>query len=105
MSGLLGPRGQPLAALDRAQAKKIALEAWILQALAGDEALGRGEHNFAQPPTAGMRQFVPGLNSRGISVYVGSGNLLLADLRGESPMVIQRRPLAQRYVKVCIQER
>ncbi len=82
----------------RAGLRKRLLESWIADAVAGDAALGRSDKNWAESPLLGMKAALPTLKAKGILVYAGSGQLVLADMKPEAPLVMQRRPLAQREV-------
>lgn len=75
---------------------QVAVEQWMADATAGDHALGRGEQNWAEPPTPALRPLLPVFRDRGIKVYVGGGQVVLADLSAPRPRLVQRRPLAQR---------
>lgn len=88
----------------RDQIRKKLVESWIGLATAGDHNLGRGDHNWAAPPTPMLKKLVPAFKDKGINVYVGGGQFLLVDMKPKNPLVIQRRPLAQRYVEIIINE-
>ena len=88
----------------RAAAKKAIVESWIGAAVAGDAALGYGDGQWAEPPAKAMKAHLRDLKARGLHVYVGSGQLLVADLRPANPVIVQRRPLAQRLVQIVIPE-
>mgnify|MGYP001560750617 CR=1 FL=1 len=95
---IYGPFGNDLAYVR----KKTLVENWIARTLRGDAAIGRMGKNFAEDPTKAFpKKEIARLNSIGVRVYCGSGNVFLADLKGPNPKVIQRRPLAQRFVELC----
>ena len=80
---------------------KAYVENWIAESVAGDAALGRSGANFTTPPEQVVSQAArKALLARGIVCYAGSGNYFQADLTTFPPAVIQRRPLAQRYVRL-----
>jgi hypothetical protein len=79
--------------------KRAIVQAWIGDAILGDVALGRNGMNFTVPPEEAVSQAARrALKERGIVCYAGAGNYFQADLTGQHPRVIQRRPLAQRFV-------
>ena len=81
--------------------KKESVEMWIAQSVAGDAALGRTGACFGVDPHDYVTQEDRrALKARGIVCYSGSGNYFQADLTGTHPRVIQRRPLAQRFVEL-----
>jgi len=85
----------------RILALKTFAEAWIADAVAGDAALGRTGACFGVTPQQAVGQAERhALLARGIVCYAGSGNYFQADLTGERPRIIQRRPLAQRFVEI-----
>lgn len=86
-------------------AKKAMVEAWIQRTIAGDVELGRTVQNFAGNAVGALKRSAKGLNARGVRVYEGSGNVFLADLTGPAPVVLHRRPLAQRKVMLETLER
>ena len=77
---------------------KAVVEAWIDLEVRGDVARGRHDGNFTDDPAKTMKRQVRLFNAAGTRIYVGSGNLFLADVAGLEPRVIQRRPLAQREI-------
>ena len=81
-------------------AHKAVVEAWMRDAVAGDARLGRGDANFQASPAVALKPHLKALRARGIVVYAGSGNVVLADVRGATPVVLQRRPLAQRQLRL-----
>ncbi len=89
----------------RAAARKLCVETWIAETLEGDAALERCSEQFAERPEATLRPHMPALKARGVAVYVGSGNVFLVDLKPAAPVILQRRPLAQRTVTLTIPER
>lgn len=100
---LLGADGKPIASDALKAAKKACVEAWLEEALAGDRDMGRSSANFAIPPEQEIRPYMPSFKEKSIAVYVGSGNLVLVDLKPAEPLVVQRRPLAQRQVQLVIE--
>lgn len=85
----------------RVTALKTFAEAWITDAVAGDAALGRIGACFGTDPQVAVSQADRrAMLERGIVCYAGSGNYFQADLTGERPRVVQRRPLAQRFVEL-----
>lgn len=97
--------GRPITAELRQQLKKIAVESWITEAIQADAELGRSDANFSVPPKKQMQPYLPNFKKNGIAVYVGSGNLILVDLKPEHPAIVQRRPLAQRQIELVIEEK
>ena len=77
------------------------VEAWMLRALAGDKRLGRTLANFTGDPRKQLLAQVPRLNGIGVRVYEGAGNVVMADVTGETAVIIQRRPLAQRKIHLA----
>jgi len=76
-------------------------EKWIESVVSADAAAGLSDHNFGVPPARQMGQeAITDMRARGINIYTGSGNFFLVDLNGSWPRIIQRRPLAQRYVEI-----
>ncbi|MBS3927784.1 MAG: hypothetical protein KGZ65_04250 [Sphingomonadales bacterium] len=87
---------------ERVTAAKAFVEMWIADAVAGDAALGRTGACFVVSPQEAVDQATrKALLVRGIVCYAGSGNYFQADLTGDTPRVIQRRPLAQRFVQLA----
>lgn len=85
----------------RVTALKTFVEAWITDAVVGDAALGRTGACFGTAPQEAVSQADRrAMLERGIVCYAGSGNYFQADLTGERPRVVQRRPLAQRFVEL-----
>ena len=81
--------------------KRTIVQTWIADAILGDVALGRNGMNFTVPPEEAVSQAARrALKERGIICYAGAGNYFQADMTGEHPRVIQRRPLAQRFVVI-----
>lgn len=86
--------------LQRVNARKRAVESWIETAVAGDAVLGRSAANWAADPARGIKAFLPQFKAKGIAAYVGSGQLILVDFKPNAPLIMQRRPLAQREVVI-----
>lgn len=85
----------------RAALNKAKAESWIKGITEAASRSGRSNDNFITPPA---KQFgkaaILGLNQRGIRIYSGSGEVFLVDTNGDSPRIVQRRPLAQRFIKL-----
>jgi predicted phosphohydrolase len=81
--------------------KKAAVETWIKKTIEGDVALKRGNHNYSDDPVKTLKKVLPELKKQGIAVYVGAGNIIMADLKCDEPFILHRRPLAQRYVTLA----
>lgn len=91
---------QAKATMAAAEAKAF-VEGWIAETIAGDAALGRTGACFTQPPEQAVGQAARrALLERGVVCYAGSGNYFQADLKTMPVAIIQRRPLAQRYVRL-----
>lgn len=85
-------------------ARKQMAEHFVAQATEADKRNGRSDANFAVKPAKAFSQaLIDSMLHRGIAVYVGAGNVFLADLAGNSVHVVQRRPLAQRTVRLLPQ--
>ena len=84
----------------RQKRNKDLAEAWIAKAVEGDAALGRSGSNFSMPPEKAIKNSIKDLNKRGIRAYSGSGNYFQVDITGDRPRIIQRRPLAKRYLEL-----
>ncbi len=90
----------------QAEAKRVTVmkayvEAWTSDTVAGDAALGRTGSCFGTAPQDSITQADRrAMLERGIVCYAGSGNYFQADLTGEKPRIIQRRPLAQRFIEL-----
>ena len=81
-----------------------AIAAWVDQASAGDHALGRSGANWAEDPAIGIKRTAKALAEKGVVAYVGAGQLILVDTSHEVPLIMQRRPLAQRELFLKIDE-
>ena len=97
----IGDYAAAQAEVRRITAMKTFVEAWITDAVAGDAALGRTGACFGTDPQVAVSQADRrAMLERGIVCYAGSGNYFQADLTGDCPRIIHRRPLAQRYVNL-----
>ncbi len=85
---------------DGQRANRLLAEGWIDAAVRGDAALGRSSKNFVDEPEKVLRKRVRDFNARGVRLYSGSGNIFVVDVTRERPRIVQRRPLAQRFVEL-----
>lgn len=86
---------------ERITTLKAIVEGWIEQTIAGDVAIGRTGACFGVPPEKAVTQADrKTLLMRGIVCYSGAGNYFQADLTGALPRIIQRRPLASRFIQL-----
>jgi len=76
-------------------------ENWIEETIQPDIDAGLTDDNFVTPPQEQVsKDHIRALNSKGIRVYHGGGNFFLVDCKQKNPHIIQRRPLAQRYIEL-----
>mgnify|MGYP001558322434 CR=1 FL=1 len=91
---------RPAGYADRRDINNALARAWIAETIAGDAVAGRSSRDFVVDPEVQVRPHAQALNKRGVRIYAGSGNFFLVDVNGRAPRVLQRRPLAQRYVEL-----
>jgi len=83
------------------EGNKSLAEAWITDTIKPDHEAGLSDNSFVLSPERQIpNELRLRLNSRGIRVYNGAGNVFLVDITGDRPRIIQRRPLAQRYIEL-----
>ena len=77
------------------------VESWIEKVVQGDHDRGYNDSRFSISPRKQFSQeALDEMRGKGWRIYLGGGNFFLANLNGERPTVMQRRPLAARYVKL-----
>lgn len=84
----------------RRVANKEYVRAWIGYTVKGDAALGRTNASFLEDPQKALAPHAARLNAKDIYLFTGSGNIFVADAKPLQPVVIHRRPLAQRHVRL-----
>lgn len=98
---LVGAAGQAQRAEERRrEGLKGRVKDWFRAEIAADAALGRSNASFGEDPRRVLQGAAARMNERGVVIFCGSGNFVLADLKGPAPVVIHRRPLAQRRVRL-----
>lgn len=98
---LVQPLNDPNGRDVRMARNKAITETWLALVTKGDALAGRGDHNWTTPPKKCLTQaMVDHLRSRGMAVYTGPGQFIVADLTGKNPVIRQRRPLAERRIEL-----
>ena len=84
---------------NRRAAAENMVAAWMQRVVDVDGAAGRKMSDFCVPMDA-LRQTAETLESRGVRVVAGAGNVFHVRQVGRDPVVVQSRPLASRVVRL-----